>query len=275
MGCDNAAVSLWLLLALHAAPVDARFVLDVAGTPVAQLHVGARGDTYFYEATHFFEESTAPVRLERALSAGTPEVWALLTPPAVGCHDVVEERTGKLEKLCVATRTATRVTGSIDVQRFDAEYRDGALQRITVGSATWRAVKTAVKPGATNPFAAGLAVPEGNLALSPPVAGAKWLSTTPRGVGRGDDVQRARCLVLAREAAARQRDATVVVGLVVENGRAWPHAWLSTNEGMVDPSVLAGDEAPQRRYLLLPTATAGATFLALFNGALKLTPSAE
>lgn len=257
----------WLLLALAAAPVDARFVLDVAGVPVTELHVGVDGDTYFYESTPFFTEDAKPTRCERSLGDGTPEVLALLAPPGKGCRTVVEERTGRDEALCVTKTSAHAASGTIDGQRFDATYVEGRLASITVGSAKWRAVSGHERRPDVNPFVAGVAVPPRARVLVPEVAGARWLTTPPRGVG-GDDAGRTRCLVLAREYASKRRDARVVTGVVIENGRAYPHAWVATAKEALDPSLAPGDDV-QRQYVEFPQDRAGALFLALFDGALK------
>lgn len=260
------AVTLWLLLALAATPLDARFVLEVGGLPVAELRVGTRGDTYFYEAVHFLEEGPTKRRVERSLRDGTPEVLALLTPPKVGCRDVVEERTGKNEALCVTRSDASSAEGTVDGAAFKARYEHGRLAEITVGAAKWRATSVPTKSPLKSPFANGIAVPSGDLKLTPTVDGARWLEKAPRGIGT--DVGRTRCLLLARRAVAERKGARVVLGVVVENGRAFPHAWVAVAGEMLDPSVLPDDEVlKQRRYLELPTKFAGATYLAIFDGA--------
>lgn len=252
---------------MTATPVDARFVLEVADVPVAELHVSTRGDTYFYEATPFFTEQRASTRIERSLRDGTPEVLALLTVPEKGCRDVVEERTGALEKLCVAKRDATSATGTIDGKSFTAKYVKGRLDGIIVGDAKWRAVTGGSPRGDVNPFERGIEVGDGSLQLVPEVPGARWLPTAPKRVGVGD-VGRTRCLVLARRFVSLNQDARVVTGLVIEEGRAFPHAWVVTKDGPVDPSVLPEDA--ERRYLELPADRAGSLYLALFAGTLRL-----
>jgi hypothetical protein len=59
----------------------------------------------------------------------------------------------------------------------------------------------------------------------------------------------------------------LAVGLVVEDGRAYPHAWVVEGDRALDPSVLPGDAVLRgRRYLEVPHAGSGAFFLALFDG---------
>ncbi len=259
-----------LLLILAAAPVDARFVLEVSGFPLAELHVRVEGDTWIYESTHFLEEGPQQRVTRLALNKGTPEVLALLTPPAPGCQEVVEERTEAKEKLCVAKRSAAAASGTLNDAPFTARYAKGTLSEITVGSAKWKRVSEPARPEASeNPFVKG--VPAPGLTLTPAFAGAKWLAKNPTGTGDDENVGRTRCLVLARKAVERTPGARVSVGLVVDNGRAFPHAWVTTPKGAQDPSVLPGDEVLQtRRYLEVPVAKSGDFFLKLFDGAIQL-----
>lgn len=259
-----------LLLFLAAAPVDERFVLEVSGFPLAELHVRVDGEAWVYESTHFLEEGPQQRVTRLALNKGTPEVLALLTPPAPGCQEVVEERTEANEKLCVAKSNATSASGTLNDAKFTARYAKGTLSEITVGSARWKRVLEPARPDASeNPFVKG--VPAPGLKLTPAFAGAKWLDKNPIGTGDDENVGRTRCLVLARRVVDSAPGAKVSVGLVVENGRAYPHAWVTTPTGAQDPSVLPGDEVLKtRRYLEVPVDKSGDFFLKLFDGAIQL-----
>lgn len=263
-----------VLTLLAAAPVDGRFVLEVGGIPVAELRVSAVGKRYLYESTHFLEEGPRERRLELPLggSGPQPEVWSLLRRPAKGCRDVLEERTRATESLCVERSAAKEVTGTIAGEAFVAHYdAAGALSDITVGAARWVAATRPTTPPLESPFGHGLEVPPGALRLEPAVAGARWLERPPVGTGTSARVGRARCLVLAREEAARRPAARVAVGLVIEEGRAYPHAWVAEGAGAFNPSVLAGDPVlEQRRYLEVPPERSGTFFLQLFEGAVRL-----
>lgn len=263
-----------LLTVLAATPVQARFVLEVGGLPVAELRVSVQGQRYVYEATHFLEEGPREHRVELTLSPKhpQPEVLALLRRPAPGCRDVVEERSGRTEALCVDAGTAAKLTGTLDGASFEAEYDSkGALSRITVGAAHWVAASRPTKPPPESPFVRGVTVPPGATRLVPPFPGARWLTQAPRGIASEERVGRARCLVLAREEQARRPGSRVSVGLVVEGDRAFPHAWIADGETALDPSVLPEDPVlATRRYLEVPAAQSGAFFLQLFDGALRL-----
>lgn len=255
-----------LLLSLAAAPTSGRFVLEVSGVPVAELRVFSDGTQYTYEATHFLDEGPAESRFTFVLRELTapPEVLTLLTRPAVGCRDVTEERTKKHESLCVEAGD----TGTIDGQRYTARYdAKGRLAEITVGPAHWTATSSPTAPPAQSPFAKGVAVPEGASRLEPAVKGARWLTLAPVGIAPPEDVGRTRCLLLARRALEGHPARRLAVGLVIEDGRAYPHAWVVEGNRALDPSVEADDEVLQRRrYLEVPREKSGLFFLQLFEG---------
>lgn len=61
------------------------------------------------------------------------------------------------------------------------------------------------------------------------------------------------------------------LGLVADQGRAWPHAWLReiTTGLEVDVSAYGdkpGTQVPAGEYLLFPAAEAGRLYLALLEG---------
>ena len=275
--CDTLAAVFALVLSLLAAAPDEsrRFVLEVAGIPVAELRVSVNGDRYLYESTHFLEEGPRTHRVQLRLKKSTPlpEVLALLHPPPPGCFEVLEERTAAREQLCVNSSDGQSAAGTIAGEKFSADYDEaGALNRITVGSAKWFAAATPTAAPPQSPFVKGVAVPAGPLRLDPPLEAARWLARAPEGVGAPDSVGRVRCLVLAREEAARRPGSHVAVGVVIEDRRAYPHAWVTGADGnAVDPSVLEGDSILEsRRYLEVPAEQAGTFYLRLFDGVLKL-----
>lgn len=271
---ESALVIALVLSVLAAAPLEARFVLEVGALPVAELRVSVDGERYLYQSTHFLEEGPRAHRVELSLGndAPTPEVLALLRQPAPGCRDVLEERTRVLERLCVERSRGAEVTGTIAGEAFTARYDDaGKLVEIKVGSAHWFAVERPVTPPSQSPFVIGVPVPPGALQLEPAEPGARWLPRAPLGVGLPDSAGRVRCLVLAREEVSRRPGAKVAVGLVVEEGRAYPHAWVTQGSSAFDPSVLKGDPIlAKRRYLEVPVERSGRFFLRFFDGAVRL-----
>ena len=274
MLCQSGGVTALLLGLLAAAPLEARFVLEVKSLPLAELRVTRNGARYVYESTHFLEEGPKEKRLEFTLEPGAPlpEVLALVTKPSPGCRTVQEEKTRTLETLCVDTVDGGTVRGRLDAVTFEARYgAEGRLERISLPGAVWKAVEKPTKPPAESPFTKGIEVPKGALKLEPDLSGARWLTVPPLGIGREDTVGRLRCLPAARAELTRRSNARLVVGLVVEDGRAFPHAWLDEQGLALDPSVLAGDPVlARRRYLEVPAERSGAFFLQLFDGTVRL-----
>lgn len=265
----------FLALCLHAAPQ--RYLLTVGGAPMAELRVDVDGRTYRYASTHFLEEGPAKRQRVFTLDAKglvdglVPEVLALAKTPAVGCADVLEEVARAPERLCVMTVDDGVVTGTLAGKPFTATYDEGgALASLTLGAARWDATSLASRPpGESSPFTRGFALTgrSGEVALAPPLDGARRLEAPPEGVGDNAFVGRLRCLVAARRYVDTHAGATLVLGLVVENGRAWPHAWARLGARDVDPSVLPDDEVlSKRQYLALPEGQAGRVYLELLDG---------
>lgn len=273
-------LSYLLVLAVTAAP--ARYVLTVQGVPLAELRVSVEGRRYRYESTHFLEEGPRERRRDFELDeAGrvdgrAPEVLALAAQPAVGCVEVLEEVTRAPERLCVDEVQGRTVRGTIAGQPFTAHYDDGRrLRSLELAAARWDATSTpaAAPSPEDNPFTRGFALEgtAGRATLAPAMKGARRLETAPRGLGEGDEVGRTRCLVAARRYVAAHPKAALVLGLVVEDGRAWPHAWIREGGRDGDPSVRPGDVAlAGRQYLELPAADAGRVYLELLDGARRV-----
>jgi hypothetical protein len=260
------------LFLLAAAPVDATFLLELDGVPAATLQVIEHPARFDYRVTRFLEEGDAVFARSFPLGgpSAAPEVQALLHLPPVGCRDVLEERTGALEPLCVTVVDDGAASGTIAKDAFRAHYgSDGLLESISVASVTWVRVHGLVQRPAVvaAPLAEGLAVSKGDgpVHLTPAVDGARLV--TVRLVGTPGSVGRTRCLPLAR-AYARRTGGTVVLGLLVDAERAWPHAWVRTPRGDVDPSFLPGDVPT---YLELPASVAGRTYLGLLDGSIRPT----
>ena len=239
-------------------------MLEVAGIPVAELRVSVSGDRYVYESTHYLEEGPREHRVAMRLKRGAPlpEVLALLHRPKLGCRDVLEERKGVLEKLCVERSDPSDVSGTIAGEDFEAHYDDSeTLIAITVGSAKWFEMGTPTAPPPVSPFVRGVTVPPGVLVLDPPVPDARWLARAPEGVGTPEEVGRVRCLLLARAEQARRPGSHVSVGLVIEEGRAYPHAWVT--EGGAAFESIGGRGRSHPLEAALPRGARGACGLVL------------
>lgn len=269
-----------LALCLSAAPQ--RYLLSVQGAPVALLRVHVDGRTYHYESTHFLEEG--PKVRQRDLPLDDlghvdglePEVLALARLPAPGCREVLEEVRRAPERLCITRVRGRSVDGTLAGQRFTATYdADGALEALTLGAARWEASAKPAPAAAPedNPFARGFPVQgqAGPAALVPALDGAVRLASPPTGGATEATVGRQRCLLAARAWLGAHPRAVLVLGLVVENGRGYPHAWVREGPQHVDPSVLPGDSAlAARQYVALPQGVAGSVYLELLDGARRV-----
>jgi hypothetical protein len=267
MGCAA------MILVLASTAVDARFLVTVAGVPSASLQVSLREDAYRYQALHVLEEGEA--RFERAWTLADggveglePEVLALLGPPRPGCRTVREERSGRAEALCVAPHRGARVEGTLDGVPFRARYAAGRLEGVEVGPVRFQRVRGApvLAFGLPNPFVEGFVVSGrgSGPALAPPLPGVRAVGVGP-GEGSGS---RRRCLAAARDAVAADARRKLVLGLVVVGDRAFPHAWVRSPAGDVDPTLGPGEASAlaERTYLELPSAAAGAVYLELLDG---------
>jgi hypothetical protein len=265
-------------LLVLAAAVDARFLVSMAGVPSASLEVSVdEGGAYRYRAVHVLEEGEG--RLERSwtLSDGgvdglVPEVLALLAPPALGCRQVLEERRGLPEALCVTRAEARRVEGTLDGVAFTAWYRAGSLDRVAVGPVRFERVAGAPRLRAvTSPFVEGFRVrgTTGPARLEPPLPGAaRVVRVTLRPGALAASASRRRCLEVARRAVEADPSLTLVLGLVLEGGRAFPHAWVRRGDRHQDPT-LGAEDGPllgRREYLELAPDLAGRVYLELLDG---------
>ncbi len=260
------------LLALAAAPLDATFVLTIDDVPAVALRVEARGATYTYESTWFLEEGERVFSKQYPLGGQhpTPEVLALARRPTAGCRPVLEERTNTLEELCVTVDHGA-ITGTVGGIPFSGTWgQDDQLQAISVAGVQWKRVASVPRVGPmVAPLLDGVAVSgtSGPVHLTPAVDGAKVVHVV--GIGDRESVGRTRCLTLARSVVQREPGSTVVLGLVIDGGRGYPHAWVRRGSGDVDPSVLPG-ETSERSYLELPRGVAGRAYLDLLTGAARL-----
>ncbi len=254
--------------------MSGRFVLEIAEVPETELVVSSDDVTYRYESTHFYEEGPVSTRLSFPLKELTalPEVLALLSPPPMGCQEVIEERTGALETLCVRRVDPPVVEGTLGSEAFVAKYSAASrLVEIRIASATWKAVARASAAPRRSGFSFGVSVPRGLLRLNEPWPGARWLVEPPRGLRAPPHLADARCLVVARNALEGHPTRRLAVGVVIERGRAFPHAWVVDGTLDLDPSIAPDDPLlPARQYLEIPRVDSGAFFLKLFDGQVRL-----
>lgn len=242
-------------------PATARYVMYVAGQPVAVVSYSVTHDAYTYTSAHFFRSSQRELTKHLTLR-DRPEVWWLSSQRSDGCTTVTEELNTAPETVCIDARAGG---GTIDGKAFRASYRGGQLVFLEIASVTFVASSVPL-PARADPFATGFEVKGrvGELRMVPSAPGARAISNV-RGAMVPGTSDEASCLELARAFTANTPGATVVTGVVVDEGRAWPHAWVQLKSGaMLDPTVGRNTLNP-RKYLAFSN-DAGALFLGLVSG---------
>ena len=268
-----------LLVLLTTAAADdfsARYVMLFSGAPAGTISISQKANQLTYSADQFFErasDGSAGTHFKRVfdVTQGPPaETLWLSTQKPVGCVDALEERSGETEKVCIDTVKKRQVTGRIAETKFTALYgADGRLQVLQFPGVEFRQSNAQVAPGVA-PFADGFALTKGpKVGLVPALKGSALVKVTPAGEA-GKEVN---CLDAARQYATAHAGALTIIGLVIEDGRAWPHAWSRVKGADVDPSVPSGADVSGRQYLALPQGQAGQVFLELAAGSRKVTAS--
>lgn len=246
-----------VLLGVPAAP-EHRFIHFLGGVPVGEIRLKREGAQYTYVSQRFFRGGKSAV--ERFAPSGSDNpVWAsesMLKPRAVGCWAVEDEITRQRGEACVIKAGST-ARGTLLGQPFTARYERGELQELEVGDSRFARPEGAIAFG--DPFATGLALDgRGNaFELSPSVKGAR--RAMPKPSGENED-----CLAAAHAFVGAHPDYEVVLGLIDDGARGWPHAWVKhrTNGEELDPSrPQRADASP--RYLALPKDQAARVYLDL------------
>ncbi len=241
---------------LLAAPTDDRWVHFLAGVPVGEVRLSRSGDQYTYVSQHYFRRGGRSVERFASSEKSTWASESLLAPRPVGCFPVVDEMTLQKGENCI-TRAGPITQGTTLGQPFTARYEAGALQQLDVGDS--RFVRREAQVVYADPFAEGLSVTGSGdaLALSPPLKGAR--RAMPKPAGENED-----CLAAAKAWVAEHPDFEVVLGLLDDGERGWPHAWVQhrTSHEELDPSRPQREDAAPR-YLALPKDQAPGVYLDL------------
>lgn len=236
-----------------------RYVMSLGGVPVGVVTVRLTPGQLEYESVQYFERQKRARVVRYALTAdglvldaGVPaEVVELGKTPALGCRPVLEELTHRIERLCVDRRVDGGVDGTIDGQPFVASYRGGVLASLSLPGAEFERSWRQVRPG--RPFTEGFSMAR--------VKKSAQLKPVRVEGGRGSS---ARCLEAAQREVAEGRADAVVLGVVLEEGRGWPHAWVRKDRRHYDPSVPEHDAVLLKRsYLEATSASPGLVYLEL------------
>ncbi len=253
---------------ISAAPVDqGRYVMSVGGAPVGVVSFSVVGGQYTYQSTQVFRSKTSDVTSKRSLAeAIKPEVWWLSRRRAPGCVTVFEERASKNEEVCTTDDGGGTIAGA----PFHADYDGmGALVHLEVASVRFDASKASL-PGRADPFAEGFIVTGhgAGVEIDPPFDAVTEVTVSPLTSRPSDDDEGTSCLELARAEVAKSPGSIVVLGVVVDGDRAWPHAWVKrTNGTWVDPTLTKA--LPTRHYLAF-SRDAGRLYLELLAGQRRL-----
>jgi Transglutaminase-like superfamily len=264
------------------------FALD--GLPAGQvtLERSADGKSFTYRSEHVFGRGPALRTVEShtllldeagrvAGSTATPVSLWLWTQKVPSCLEVVDERTGRTGQACSNAVSREEQEGIALDESFHAVYRDGVLESLDLGPARFtRLREAAALDGATGLWTRGIPLPGGRgpLAFDPSLALPRQPST-PSARGRSWAVQvlkefgtaqkDERCLEASQRLLAWMEERGVhgvlVLGLLVDAGRAWPHAWVRADapyEEPVDVDSAWGRVAEPPGYIALQTVAAGA-----------------
>lgn len=297
------------LAAAPASPVTARYAFELDGTPVGTVQLTVGGGKFVYRSTQLFTRGQQTEGVSRSAQlavdaqgriagqARVPESLWLWRRPSPGCVEGRDELTGQEGPLCAFAGATDRAQGTVFGERFDARYgADGQLAELRLGHGRFVRIETGQR--LSNPpdlFADGFDIEgaAGPLALSPAPAAAAapalstWSAAAARALAREVhdgpvDEARAggRCLAYAQRfvALARERGqrAAVVLGVLEDQGRAYPHAWVRVGvpggKGLdLDPSSLA--PVSGLTHLALPGQ--GRDLLELWSGRAKVVRSLQ
>jgi hypothetical protein len=264
------------------------FALD--GLPAGQvtLERSADGKSFTYRSEHVFGRGPALRTVESHTllldqegrvtgSTATPVSLWLWTQKAPSCLEVVDERTGRTGQACSNAVSREEQEGIALDESFHAVYRDGVLESLDLGPARFTRLREApALDGAAGLWARGIGLPGGRgpLSFDPNLALPRQPST-PSSRGRSWAVQMLkefgavqkdeRCLEASQRLLAWMEERSVhgvlVLGLLVDAGRAWPHAWVRADapyEEPVDVDSAWGRVAEPPGYIALQAVGAGA-----------------
>ncbi|MBI3186145.1 MAG: transglutaminase domain-containing protein [Myxococcales bacterium] len=271
----------------------ATFIFELRGVPVGVVELRLRGSSYSYRSRQLFTRGEAASEQERAVELdldarlrlrGREEMpaslWALRMP-SEGCLRGRDELTGREGELCATAAREGWLSGSMLGAPFRAEYRGGRLSELVLPDSRFVRSEPARLPRPPDLFDDGFSIEgeAGRLGLS-----GGGSEHEPRKLPGGEfrdlseanalaqEVHRAlseeqrragaplgegSCLVHARRyaqrAAERGLGAAVVLGVVAEGRRGFPHAWVRVTVGgrpaEVDPTLLV--EVTPRSHLTL------------------------
>jgi hypothetical protein len=240
---------------LVAPPERTSYLFTLEGLPAGQvtLERSADGTSFTYRSEHVFGRGPALRTVEArtltldeagrvAGSTATPVSFWLWTRHVPSCLEVMDERTGRTGQACSNAVSREELEGIALDESFHATYQDGVLEVLEMGPAHFVRIRDApALDGARGLWAQGLRVQagRGELLVEPPLPLARP-PAAPSSRGRvwaerllsdfGAAQPKEACLESAQRLLAyleeRGGHGVLVLGLLLDGGRAWPHAWV-------------------------------------------------
>lgn len=275
---------------LVAPPERTSYLFTLEGLPAGQVTLERSADSksFTYLSEHVFGRGPGLRQVERrtlsldaagrvAASTATPVSLWLWTQHPPSCLEVMDELSGRTGQACSNALSKEELQGIALDEPFHAVYRDGVLESLDLGPARFTRLEAAPElDGATGLWARGLALPggRGQLGFDPALSlprqpsaassrGRSWAERTLREFGAAPAGE--RCLETAQRLLAwleeRGGHGVLVLGLLLDAGRAWPHAWVRASgpyDELVEVDPAWGRPVVPEGYLALQTVAAGA-----------------
>jgi hypothetical protein len=277
-------------LLLLVPPERTSYLFTLDGLPAGQvtLERSPDGKSFTYRSEHVFGRGSALRSVEShtleldeagrvAGTTATPVSLWLWTQHAPSCLEVVDERTGRTGQACSNAVSREEQEGIALDESFHAVYRGGVLETLDLGEARFTRLLAAPElDGATGLWARGIPLPggRGQVAFEPSLSlpsqpslpssrGRSWAERLLKEFGavQKDEI----CLAVSKRLLdwleERGVHGVLVLGLLLDAGRAWPHAWVRAegpNEEPVDFDATWGRPAEPPGYIALQSVAAGA-----------------
>jgi hypothetical protein len=249
------ALLLHAVVLLVAPPEQTSYLFTLEGLPAGQvtLQLSPDGTSFTYRSEQVFGRGPALRTVESrtllvdtsgrvANSTATPVSLWLWTRHNPSCLEVMDERTGRTGQACSNALSGEELEGIALGQSFHAVYQEGVLEVLELGQARFQRLREAPSlDGATGLWAKGFVSPagRGELGLEPPFSLPRQpAAPSPRGRAWAEGLLRdfgpaptdERCLDSAQRLLSyleeRGGHGVLVLGLLLDAGRAWPHAWV-------------------------------------------------
>jgi hypothetical protein len=245
-------------------PERTSYLFTLDGLPAGQvtLERNADGKSFIYRSEHVFGRGQLLRKVEvRTLnvdaagqvvgSSATPVSLWLWTQHQPSCLEVVDELSGRTGQACSNAVSREALEGIALDESFHAVYRDGVLDALDLGPARFtRLEATPVLDGAGGLWARGFSLPggRGEVTFEPPLSLPRqpappstrahaWASQTLTEFGPPADAE--LCLESSQRLLAwleeRGVRGVLVLGLLLDAGRAWPHAWVRASGPYEEP----------------------------------------